>query len=67
MNESMAAVDAALQRHNPEIGGLEDGIASVFAAIQAEGPEDIDPNEPDSGATYALLEELNRIWASPSP
>jgi hypothetical protein len=43
---------------------LEAGIASIFASIRsapsdAEAPRDL-PEE--SGATYALLTELDRLW-----
>ena len=36
---------------------LADGIASVFDALRAE-VEEVDP-------TFALLAELNRLWAEP--
>jgi hypothetical protein len=59
---------------------LEAGIASVFDTILAEGfdapandlgphddaaSEDDAESEDDSDATFALLAELNRIWAQP--
>jgi hypothetical protein len=53
---------------------LEAGIASVFDTILAEGfdapandlgPQDDTESEDDSDATFALLAELNRIWAQP--
>ena len=53
--------------HNPGEDSLEAGIATVFAAIQAEGLDVPDFDEPENDATFALLAELNRLWvASPA-
>jgi hypothetical protein len=53
---------------------LEDGIASIFAAMQAAGDEGEDAaNEGDTGDdaaldhTFQLLGELDRLWQRPSP
>lgn len=67
-DEGVRGVDLA-----PTDDGLEAGIAAVFEAIRAsEGDEDpdVDGDEPDfsaedSGITFALLTELNRLWERP--
>jgi hypothetical protein len=50
---------------------LETGIASIFAALQAAGPEDEtgDAVEPagDDENIFHLLGELDRLWQRPSP
>ncbi|MEO6396283.1 MAG: hypothetical protein ABIO40_10280 [Devosia sp.] len=52
------------QGHNPVVDNFEAGIASVFAAIQAEGFEEPDQDGPESDQTFVLLAELNRLWAA---
>jgi hypothetical protein len=66
MNDSSERQEPRLVSHNSSEDSLEDGIASVFAAIQADGFSDAvnDDGEPD--ATLVLLAELNRIWSRPS-
>jgi hypothetical protein len=66
MNDSSERVEPRLVGHNLPEDSLEDGIASVFAAIQADGFSDAanDDGEPD--ATLVLLAELNRIWSRPA-
>jgi hypothetical protein len=49
-----AAIETSLDVADEE--ALEDGIASVFGTLRAEA---------EDGPTYALLAELNRIWAEP--
>jgi hypothetical protein len=49
----LAAADAA---------ALELGIADVFDTLRAEALAD-----PALEPTYALLAELNRLWAAPQP
>ena len=53
---------------------LETGIASIFAAMQAEADgaaaddEDGDDESPEEDAhTFQLLSELDRLWQRPSP
>ena len=51
---------------------LEDGIASIFAAMQAasdEGENDASGGEDDApfDHTFQLLGELDRLWQRPSP
>lgn len=46
---------------------LEAGIAAVFDAIRS-GDDDADSDETppqDTGVTFALLTELNRLWERP--
>ena len=68
-DEGVVGVDIA-----PSDDGLEAGIAAVFEAIRnggggatgegEDGGEDAEPAE-DSGVTFALLTELNRLWETP--
>ena len=50
---------------------LEAGIAAVFDAIRSSdesSDDDADSDDPppaDSGVTFALLTELNRLWERP--
>jgi len=54
---------------------LETGIASIFAALQAAGPEgasdddlpDGDGDAADDEHIFHLLGELDRLWQRPSP
>ena len=55
---------------------LETGIASIFAAMQAAGPDgetEGDMADADDDAaledahTFQLLSELDRLWQRPSP
>jgi hypothetical protein len=63
--EGVVGVDVA-----PSEGSLEAGIAAVFDAIRnggggaADAAEDEGDGIPaeDSGVTFALLTELNRLW-----
>ena len=70
-DEGVRGVDLA-----PTDDGLEAGIAAVFEAIragddeEAADVEDTDTDEADfaaedSGVTFALLTELNRLWERP--
>lgn len=46
---------------------LETGIASIFALIRSGKATDGTPEGPlpeETGATYALLSELDRLWNS---
>ena len=71
MHESMQHADGALSGHNSGGESLEAGIASIFAAIQAEdgmddGDESLgDQNLGDIEVADALLNELNRLWTQP--
>lgn len=55
--------------HNSSDVSLEDGIASIFAAIQQDGfsgeTNDNDMEEFDSTPMEIFLGELNRLWADP--
>lgn len=57
--------------HNFGFDELEDGIASIFAALQAKGGADADDStaddrEPaDDAVTFLLLGELDRLWHRP--
>lgn len=48
---------------------LADGIASVFDALRAEAADEGSPagtaGNDNEETTYALLAELNRLWAEP--
>ena len=54
---------------------LETGIASIFAALQAAGPESAsdddlpngDGDAADDEHIFHLLGELDRLWQRPSP
>jgi len=53
---------------------LETGIASIFAALQAAGPDGAaeDGTDGNDGSledahTFQLLGELDRLWQRPSP
>jgi len=52
---------------------LETGIASIFAAMQAEADgdaaddEDGDDEGFEDAHTFQLLSELDRLWQRPSP
>ena len=47
-----------------DAAALEEGIASVFGRLRAETEGGDEASEADaSDSTFALLEELNRLWA----
>lgn len=46
---------------------LEAGIASIFARIRSGGGGGPEELPEDTGATYALLSQLNQLWQSPRP
>jgi hypothetical protein len=59
-DEGVVGIDLA-----PSDDGLEAGIAAVFEAIRNGGGGSADENDEaptDSGVTFALLTELNRLW-----
>jgi hypothetical protein len=62
-SNSAPAADDADSTAAPD---LEAGIAAVFAVLRAAGEGDgaDTPSEPpvDSGATFELLGELDRLW-----
>lgn len=63
--EGAAPVETSLDE--TEEAALELGIASVLGTIRAgsDGEEDGDGEGEDADATFALLDELNRLWARP--
>ena len=75
-----AALDADSQLIGPTLptsevdyDDLETGIASIFAALQAAGPEEETDDDAAPGEdgvndrTFVLLSELDRLWQRPSP
>jgi hypothetical protein len=61
-DEAIAAT--ALAEEDAE--ALELGIASVFDTLRAEvESDDVDDFDEPVEPTYALLNELNRLWAQP--
>jgi hypothetical protein len=73
-DEGVRGVDLAIDDDALELssGDLEAGIAAVFDAIRSSDapPEDADHDADDtlpedSGVTFALLTELNRLWERP--
>lgn len=51
-----------------DAAALEQGIASVFGSLRAETEGSDEEGEADAAdTTFALLEELNRLWAQAEP
>ena len=67
-DEGVRGVDVGVELA-PGDESLEAGIAAVFDAIRSgDGGDpdgDSDPLPDDSGVTFALLTELNRLWERP--
>lgn len=73
--------DAEASGDGSDYDELETGIASIFAAMQAAGPDGAPDDAPTGDAaardedgpsgedahTFQLLSELDRLWQRPSP
>lgn len=63
IEEDGLGADALLDE--ADAAALEEGIASVFGTLRAETEGSDEADAADS--TFALLEELNRLWAQATP